>query len=110
MRQYLPVFGHKYQQIVTTVAAKTVVQAIQTLVRSLNASDNLQTLGGQKKDYEKLAEICVLDGSTPRNPLPITAKDFLDIYERMYQAEANSIDQNLSVQLIRKTARKQKCD
>jgi alcohol dehydrogenase class IV len=60
----------------------------ETTVSSLNTSDNLQSLGVQKKDFEKLAEICVLDGSTSRNPLPITAQDFLDIYERMYQAVA----------------------
>ena len=72
----------------TSVAAKTVVQSIQTFISSLNTSDSQQTLGVQKKDSEKLAEICVQDSSTPGNPLPITAKDFLDLYERMYQAVA----------------------
>ncbi len=73
---------------VRKVLAVTVVQAIQTFIRSLNNSDNLQTLGVQKKDFEKQADICLLDVSTPRNPLPITAKDFLNIYERMYQTVA----------------------
>ncbi len=78
--------GTNTSGLVTRVAAESVVQAIQTFIRRLNITDNLQSLDIQEKDFETLAEIAMQDGSTPRNARPARAKDFLNIYENMYQA------------------------
>jgi len=65
-------------------AAKTVVTAHQELIADLGTTDTLQSVGVQKKDFPKLAEICMLDASTPVNPRTIDAKGFEALYQQAY--------------------------
>jgi alcohol dehydrogenase class IV len=67
-------------------AAKTVVSAYQELLEDLDIDDNMKSLGLQKADIPKLAEICMLDGSTPGNPRTINAAGFEALYEGAYNA------------------------
>ena len=65
-------------------AAKTVVGAYKELLEDLDIHDNIKSLGMQKADIPKLAEICMLDGSTPVNPRTINAAGFEALYEWAY--------------------------
>jgi len=53
-------------------------------MEDLEIHDDVKSLGLQQEDIPQLAEICMLDGSTPVNPRTITAKGFEVIYERAY--------------------------
>jgi alcohol dehydrogenase class IV len=62
-------------------AAKSVVIAHQDLIADLDITDTLQSIGVKREDFPRLAELAMLDGSTPVNPRTITAKGFERLYE-----------------------------
>jgi alcohol dehydrogenase class IV len=65
-------------------AAKSVVTAHRELIADLDITDDLRSLGVTKTDIPRLAELAMLDGSTPVNPRAINAKGFEMLYEQAF--------------------------
>jgi alcohol dehydrogenase class IV len=66
----------------STAAAESVIPVLQELLDDLDIKDDMRSLGVRKADIPALAEICLLDGSTPTNPRPIDAQGFAGLLER----------------------------
>lgn len=63
-------------------AAKSVIPALQNLLRDLDIPTGFDTLGVKEKDIPRLAEIAMLDGCTPTNPRPLDVDAFTTLFER----------------------------
>jgi len=69
-------------------AAVSVVQAIQQLSDDLDIHDNFETMGVQQSDIPRLAELAMLDGCTPTNPLRLDLDSFVNLYEQAFADRA----------------------
>ncbi len=63
-------------------AARSVIPALQNLLRDLDIPTGFDSLGVKEKDIPKLAEIAMLDGCTPYNPRPLDVDAFTKLFER----------------------------
>ncbi len=67
-------------------AAGSAITALRALLTDLEVTDTLATLGVKTADVDTLAKQCMLDGSTPPNPRPLTEEDFRELILKLLQA------------------------
>jgi alcohol dehydrogenase class IV len=65
-------------------AAKSAVTAHKELIADLEVTDSLKSIGVRRDDIPRLAELAMLDGSTPVNPRTIDAKGFEYLYDQAF--------------------------
>lgn len=77
--------GTDISGMTTVEAGKSVVAAHRDLIADLDVRDDLRSLGVQPQDFSRLAELAMLDGSTPVNPRTIDAAGFEALYRQLYE-------------------------
>lgn len=69
-------------------AAKAVVPAYQILMDDVEIIDTFETMGVKESDIPRLAELAMLDGSTPVNPRQLSTNIFVDLFQQAYDEVA----------------------
>lgn len=77
--------GTDISGMTTMEAARSVVTAHRDLIADLDITDDLHSMGVQPTDFPRLAELAMLDGSTPVNPRTIDAKGLELLYRKLYE-------------------------
>jgi len=60
-------------------AARSAITAFRQLLADLEITETLTSLGVSAVDVDRLAQLCMLDGSTPPNPRPMTEDSFREL-------------------------------
>ena len=62
-------------------AAKSVIPALQYLLKELDVPTGFDSLGVKENDIPELAKIAMLDGCTPFNPRPLDEQAFIELFQ-----------------------------
>ncbi len=73
------IFGVDTSAMSLSEAAGSAITALRALLTDLEITDTLATLGVKTADVDTLAKQCMLDGSTPPNPRPLTEENFREL-------------------------------
>lgn len=63
-------------------AAKSVIPALQKLLKDLDIPTGFDSLGVKEKDIPELAKIAMLDGCTPYNPHSLDEHAFVELFQQ----------------------------
>lgn len=73
------IFGVDTSAMTLSEAAGSAITAFRRLLTDLEVTDTLASLGVKTADVDTLAKRCMLDGSTPPNPRPLTEENFREL-------------------------------
>jgi len=79
------IFGVDTGSMSLSEAARSAIMAFRQLLADLEVSDTLASLGVQTADVDTLAKQCMLDGSTPPNPRPLSEENFRELILKLLQ-------------------------
>jgi 1,3-propanediol dehydrogenase len=78
--QVAQILGANVAGLSPIAAARRAVPALEELLADLNITDDMRSLGVREADIPRLAELAMLDGSTPTNPRPIDEAGFAALF------------------------------
>lgn len=73
------IFGADTSGMSMSDAARSAITTFRQLLADLEITETLTSLGVSAVDVDRLAQLCMLDGSTPSNPRPMTEDSFREL-------------------------------
>ncbi|GAB6085040.1 lactaldehyde reductase [Alkaliphilus crotonatoxidans] len=84
LRQVAMAMGEEVEGLSTQEANEAAIKAVEKLSKDVGIPSGLKELGAKEEDFEKLAELTLLDACTPGNPKEPKKEDIIEIYRAAF--------------------------